>query len=128
LVDDRSDEHRPAHQLLSDWRAAERDSDAARKARSVAGLAVEAATAAEQAAEETEVAATAALAASESARNAATSAKKSATQAADAARIMAATAAGDKVRANQSVERAEEAESQARYRYHEAESHGFPKG
>ena len=117
----------PAVDLPGDWRAAERRLIAAGQAASVAALALEAAKAAELAADETEAAAQAAFASSESARQAAASAKRAAAHAAEAARTALVTAEGDKVRANHDVEKSEAAEADARGRFHDAESKGFPK-
>ena len=46
---------------------------------------------------------------------------------AEAARILSATAEGDKVRANHEVERAGAAETEACDRFHDARDEGFPK-
>ena len=116
-----------ASELLGDWRAAERDTVAAKAAQTVAELALKAAAAAEEAATETEKAATIAFEASKSAQRAAANAKKAALQASEAALLLAAGAEGDKVRANQALARAEEGEKAARERFHEAEGKGFPK-
>ena len=95
--------HHSASELLGDWRAAERDTAAARSAASVAALALEAAAAAEEAAEETEVAIRTALEAVERAKAAADHAKEAASHAAEAAQLLSATAEVDKVRANHAV-------------------------
>ena len=106
---------------LAEWRAAERDTEAARKAAQVATLALAAARAAEEAATETEAAAVSAAEATERARSAAGLARHAAGQAAEAARILTVEAEGDKVRANHEVANAEAAESGARDRFHDAE-------
>jgi hypothetical protein len=116
-----------ASELLGDWRAAERDTVAAKVAQTVAELALKAASAAEEAAKETEKAALAALDAARSAQAAAAQAKKAAMQASEASTLLTVGAEGDKARANQSLVQAEEAEAAARDRFHEAESKGFPK-
>lgn len=116
-----------AAELLGDWRAAERDTVAAKAAQTIAELALTAAAAAEEAATETEKAATIALEASKSAQRAAANAKRAALQASEAALLLAAGAEGDKVRANHALAKAEEGEKLARERFHEAEGKGFPK-
>ena len=116
-----------AAELLDDWRAAERDTAAARAASSIAALALESAIAADEAAVETEVAANAAQEAAERARLAANRAKAAATHAAEAARLLSETAQADRVEANHAIEEAAGAETAARDRYHDAASEGFPK-
>ena len=108
--------------LLSDWRAAERDSVASHTASKVAQLALAAATAAEQAALEVDAAATAAVEAIERARKAAAQAREAATEAAEAARLALATAEGAAVTADAVEERAHVAEDAARERYQQTES------
>ncbi len=71
---------------------------------------------------EVEAAARAASEAVERARAAATKARAAAAQAAQAARISLSSAEGDKVRAQLDVEVAEQAEADARDRYHVAEN------
>jgi hypothetical protein len=123
------DRHEPkASELLGDWRAAERDVAAAKTAQSIAELALESATAAEEAAVETEKAAQMAVEAARSAQAAAVNAKKAAAHAAEAALLLTAGAEGDRARAKQAVETAETAETDARTRYDEASKKGFPKG
>jgi hypothetical protein len=124
VAEDKS-RHETAAELLAGWRAAERDTIAATSTSKVAALALEAATAAEEAAEEVEAAASAASEAVERARSAAVRARKAAAQAAEAAHMALATAEGDKVRANHELEKAEEAETAARDRFHEAQTHDF---
>lgn len=127
MAKDQGPDHQSAADLLGDWRAAERDTAAAKVAQTVAELALAAAAAAEEAAKETEVAALAALDASKSAQSAADRAKRAATQAAEAASILTAGAIGDKARANHALDDAESAEGRARERFHDAEQRGFPK-
>lgn len=120
-------EHGSAAEFLGDWRAAERDTLAAKTAASVAALTVAAAAAAEDAAAEAESAAAAAMDAATRAKSAADHAKKAAAHAAEAAQMASSTALGDKARADQSVQTAERAEGDARDRFHDAEDQGFPK-
>jgi hypothetical protein len=124
---DKGPDHQSAADLLGDWRAAERDTAAAKVAQTVAELALAAAAAAEEAAQETETAALAALDASKSAQSAADRAKRAATQAAEAASILTSGALGDKARANHAVDDAESAEGRARERFHDAEQKGFSR-
>lgn len=119
-------DHGSAAELLGEWRAAERDTVAAIGAATVADLAMKAASAAEEAATEAESAVAAAVDAADRAKVAADRAKKAATQASEAALMLAATAEGDKVRANHAVEKAVGAEEVARERFHDAENKGFP--
>jgi hypothetical protein len=122
------DRHEPkASELLGDWRAAERDVAAAKTARSIAELALESASAAEEAAVETEKAAQMAVEAARSAQAAAMNAKKAAAHAAEAALLLTAGAEGDRARAEQAFGTAETAETKARTRYDEASKKGFPK-
>lgn len=123
--DPKSDES--AEHLLADWRAASRDTAAARAASTVAGLALAAANAAEEAANEVEAAATSATEALERARAAAGRARRAAEQAAEAAQLALSGAEGDDVRAAKQVGAAEHAEDAARDRFHDAEDKGFPK-
>lgn len=109
--------------LLADWRAAGRDTVAAKAAANVAALALEAATAAEEAANEVEAAARGALDAVEKARSAAASARDAAMHAAAAAALILEGAKGDTDRATRGVNLAEQAESDARDAFHEAEAH-----
>lgn len=117
-----ADAARSTAELLAEWRAAGRDSVAARAAAHVAAMALEAAVAAEDAANEVEAAARTALDSVEKARSAVGKARQAATRAADAAALLLAEAQGDKVRANHDVEVTERAESDARDAYHEAET------
>lgn len=127
MAKDKDADHHSAADLLGDWRAAERDTVAAKSAASVAALSLEAASAAGEAAHEAELAVKAALDAAERAKIAAERAKSAASQAAEAAQLLATSAEGDKARANHAVVDAESAETVARDRFHEAEEKGFPK-
>jgi hypothetical protein len=127
VAKDKDADHHSAADLLGDWRAAERDTAAAKSAASVADLALQAASEAGEAALETEAAVKAALEAVERAKIAADRAKRAAAQAAEAALLLTTTAEGDKTRANHAVVDAESAEEVARDRFHEAEGQGFPK-
>jgi type II secretory pathway component HofQ len=118
---------RKATELLASWRAAGRDTAAAKAASAVASLALEAAKAADEAAAETQAAASAAPSAVDQALKAAASAKRAAEHAANAARILLASAEGDKVRAKHDLELAEEAEDKTREEFHDSELQGFPK-
>jgi hypothetical protein len=122
------DRPKTAAELLAAWRAAGRDSVAARAAAGVAELALKAAAAAEEAATEVEAAAEAAVEAVQRARAAATRARAAALQAAEASSLALESARGDKVRANHDVEEADVAESGARDAFHEAEGEAFAKG
>ena len=108
-----------AARLLSDWRAAERDSVAARASAEVASLAAAAAQTAEQAALETAEAARLAL-------DAATRAEQAARATADAARIVSSTTAAEKVASDEAVTQADAAEAEARDAFHTAQDAGFP--
>jgi hypothetical protein len=90
-------------------------------------LAIEAAKAADGAAAETEAAASAAAPAVDQALKAAARAKRAAEHAANAARILPASAEGDKVRANHDLEAAKEAEDKTRQEFHDSELQGFPR-
>lgn len=116
-----------AADLLGDWRAAERDSVAARSAASVAELALAAAQAAEEAANETEEAAKLAIEAASRARVAVDFARRAAAHAAEAAQFSLSGAEGDAVRADEEVKRAERAETEARDAFHDAEEKQFPR-
>jgi hypothetical protein len=110
-----------AARLLSDWRAAERDSVAAHEAADAATLATTVAQKAARAADETAAAAKLAL-------EAATRAERAATETAEAARILATGAASDQLAAAQKADDAVQAESAARDAFHEAQGAGFPTG
>lgn len=127
MAKDRDADHHSAAELLGDWRAAERDTAAAKSAASMAALALRAASAAREAATETEAAVEAALAAAERAKIAAERARTAATEAAEAALLLATRAEADETRANDAVVDAESAETVARDRFHEAEGKGFSK-
>ena len=120
-------DHSLAADLLSRWRSAERDTVAAQKAESVAAIAVDAAAAAEASAVHAEEAATIAMQAAIHAKDAAELARKAAAQAADGALMAGARAEGDEARAGQDVATAQQAEKNARDRFHEAEDKGFRK-
>jgi hypothetical protein len=109
-----------ASRLLGDWRAAERDTVAARESADTAALAASAAETASRAADETAEASRLAL-------EAATRAERAARETADAARILSTTAAADKLAATTGVESAEAAESAARDAFHTAQDAGFPR-
>ena len=115
-------ESKSTAELLADWRAAGRDTVAARAAAHVAALALGAAAAADEAATEVEVAAQAALESVEKARYAASKARQAANQASEAAQLILEGAKGDKVRANHDVEVAESAETDARDAFHRGEN------
>lgn len=125
--DKRKDEHHSGSDLLGDWRAAQRDTAAARTAASVAALAVAAAAGAEEAAQDTEAAAGAATEAAARAKLAAERAKKAAGQAAGAALLTTVTTEGDQARADQAISKAEKAETEARERFQANEKKGYPK-
>jgi hypothetical protein len=93
----------------------------------VASLALGAAKAADEAAAETEAAASAAVSAVDQALKAAASAERAAEHAANAARILLASAEGDKVRANHDLEAAKDAEDKTRPQFHDSELQGFPR-
>ena len=117
--------HGRAAELLSTWRAAERDTAGARLAESVAAAAVEAAVEAESAAAKAESAAAAAIEAADQAKAAAVLARDAARRAAEGAATAETRAEDDEARAGQKVADAEQAERDARDRFHEAESRGF---
>lgn len=118
-------EHGQAADLLSKWRAAERDTIAAKEAAQVASLAHRAATAAETSAVETEEAAVSAAEVVDLARVGAMKARKAASAAAAAAHMAIASAEGDKVRAALDVEVAQAAEDKAREAFRAAQQRGF---
>ena len=115
------DRTRSTAELLAEWRAAGRDTVAARAASRVAKLALEAAIAAEHAATEVQAAAQTALESVDRARAAALKAREAARETAEAAATVLAAAEGDKVRADRDVELTELAESVARDAFHVAE-------
>ena len=121
------DDQTSAAKLLGDWRAAGRDTIAARDAASVAAAAIATARAAEDAAVAAEEAAHGAMDAVNRAKEAAALARKAADQASQAAVMLTASSEGDQARANQAVTVAEKAEAEAATRFHAAEGKGFPK-
>jgi len=124
---DKAAEHGSAAELLADWRSATRDTKAAQTAESVAALALVAAGAAEEAAAETDEAAQAAEEAAIHAKGAATQARMASGRATEASQLAIANAEGDKARAGQAVTETEQAEIEARDRFHVAQEKGFPK-
>ena len=127
VAEEKGADHHSAAKLLGDWRAAERDTVAAKTAASISALALKTARAAEEAAVETEAAANAAQEVAERAKAAASRAKDAATHAAEFARLLSESAQADKVEANHAVNEAADAETVARDRYHDAADEGFPK-
>lgn len=123
----RDGEHSSASELLADWRSAERDSVAAHEAASVAARAVTSAAAAEEAAVEAEAAAQEARDAAVRAKVAADRAKTAATQASEVAQLAATRTEDEQALAEQTVVAADDAESEARDRFHTAQKDGFPK-
>ena len=117
-----------AAELLADWRAAGRDTAAAKAAAEVADLAVVTARTANEAASEAEVAANVTAEAAQRALEASASAKRAAASVSDAAQQFLSIAEGDKVRADHAVEQAEAAEKDAGDRFHEAQQRGFARG
>ena len=109
-----------AADLLSAWRAAERDHVAAGDAAGVAHLATEAARRAADAARETADAAKLSL-------EAAQRAERAARQTAEAADILSAATTREQQIADQAVIAAAERESEAKDAFHEAQERGFPK-
>lgn len=127
MAKDKKRDHSSASELLADWRSAERDSVAAHEAASVAARAVTSAATAEEAAVEAESAAREARDAAVRAKEAADRAKTAATQASEAAQLAATRTEGDQARADQTVIDTDDAESEARDRFHAAQKEGFPK-
>jgi hypothetical protein len=109
-----------AAELLSNWRAAERDRVAAEESASVASLAAAAASEAQVAATETAEAARLSL-------DAAQRAEKAARRTAEAAGLAAATAQRDSKSADAVVLESQAAEEAARSQFLEAQASGFPK-
>ena len=109
-----------AAELLSNWRAAERDHAAAVESASVAGLAVEAAQRAANAAHETAEAARLSLDAAQRAAHAAR-------ETADAANVLSASASHEQALADTAVSEARTAETQAKDAFQEAQRLDFPK-
>lgn len=114
-----------AEDLLADWRAAERESEGARTAVEVAGLAVETADAAKAAAAESEAAVTAAGEAVERAKDASDLARIAATHATKAARMIHAEATEAEERAIQTGGQADADRSRAADAFKEAQARGF---
>jgi hypothetical protein len=121
------DEADRASDLRGDWRAAQRDTVAAKAASSVAALALSAAAGAEDAAQETNLAAGAATDAATRAKLAAEHAKKTAGQAVESALLTAIAAEGDQARADQATSLAEAAETKARKHFYADGVQGSPK-
>src|SRR5215217_903763 len=118
-----------AQDLLADWRAAERESDGARTAVEVAGLAVETADAAKAAAAQSEAAVTAAGEAVERAKEASDLARTAATHATKAAQLIHAEAAAAEERAVETVDEADAGRSRAANAFRDAQARGFrPEG
>ena len=109
-----------AAELLSNWRAAERDHAAAIESAGVAGLAAEAAQRAAKAAHETAEAARLSL---EAAQRAAHAARETA----EAAEVLSGTAAQEQSLANGAVSDAATAETHAKDAFQEAQRLDFPK-
>jgi hypothetical protein len=109
-----------AADLLSNWRAAERDRVAAEETASVASLAASAAAEARTAAAETSEAARLSLEAAQRAQHAAR-------RTADAANVAASAATRDSAAAHTALDASKAAETEARDRFQDAQSQGFPK-
>ena len=109
-----------AAELLSAWRAAERDLAAAEETVSVADLASSAAAEAETAATETADAARLSL---EAAQRAELAARKTA----DAAKLVAATTERESASADAALTASRAAEEAAKLEFLDAQKHGFPK-
>ena len=109
-----------AAELLSNWRAAERDHAAAIESAGVAGLAAEAAQRAAKAANETAEAARLSLQAAQRAEHAAR-------ETAEAAEVLSATATEEQSLADNAVSDAATAETDAKGAFQDAQRQGFPK-
>jgi hypothetical protein len=109
-----------AADLLSTWRAAERDHAAAIDSANTSALAAAAAERAAKAARETAEAARLSLEAAQRADNAAR-------ETAEAADVLSETAARDRAAADRSVDATAKAEAIAKDAFHTAQSEGFPK-
>ena len=109
-----------AAELLSAWRARERDRVAAEDTLQVASVAADAAAQAAMAAQET---ADAARLTMEAAKKAESAARRTS----EAADLLAKTAGADKGAATAALERSKRAENDARDEYHQAQEQGFPK-
>ena len=114
-----------AQNLLNEWRAAERESDGARTAVEVAGLAVETADAAKLAAAESEAAVTSAGQAVERAKEASDLARTAAIHATSAAQLIHAEATHAEERALDTVDEADADRVRAAAAFREAQSRGF---
>lgn len=115
-----------AAELLTRWRAAERETEVAAAAASVAARAVASAQFAEEAAAHTDVAANAAMAAATRARDAAVLSKQAAGQAAAAAEELTVSAQAELANTDEQRAGAARVEEQARDDFHAAQSKGFP--
>jgi hypothetical protein len=109
-----------AAQLLSAWRAAERDRVAAEETLKVAKLAAVAAAEAARAAQETSQAARLTKSAAEKAESAAR-------RTSEAAELLSKSAQADQGSATESLSKSQRAEDIARDEYHDAQERGFPK-
>ncbi len=109
-----------AAELLSNWRAAERDHAAAIESAGVAALAAEAAQRASRAAQETAEAARLSLQAAQRAEHAAR-------ETAEAADVLSATAGQEQTLADNAVSKTATAETDARDAFQEAQRLDFPK-
>lgn len=122
----RDGERESAAELLRNWRAAERDKKAAEKAAKDAARAVVAASKVEEAAV-SETAADATVDAGARAKDATGRARKAASGAVEAAHQATEMATHEKARADRAVMFFEDAEADARERFHEAQERGFQK-
>jgi hypothetical protein len=109
-----------AADLLSKWRAAERDRAAAVESASVAALASDAAQRAAHAARETADAARLSL-------EAAQRAERAARETAEAAAVLSTATAREQALSAEAVTASEAAETDARDAFHNAQREGFPK-
>jgi hypothetical protein len=109
-----------AAQLLSAWRAAERDRVAAEETLQVASVAALAAAEAATAARETSDAARLTM-------EAAQKAEVAARRTSEAADLLSKSARADKGAATEGLARSQRAEDEARDEYREAQDQGFPK-
>jgi hypothetical protein len=109
-----------AAELLSNWRAAERDHAAAIETAGVAGIAAEAAQRAARAARETAEAARLSLEASQRAAHAAR-------ETAEAAEVLSSTTAQEQSLADTALSEAKTAETDAKEAFRDAQRRGFPK-
>jgi hypothetical protein len=109
-----------AAELLSNWRAAERDRIAAEETLKVAGVAAHAAAEAAKAARDTSDAARLTM-------EAAQKAELAARRTSEAAEMLAKSAGADEGAATEALAKSQRAETEARDVYHEAQEQGFPK-